>query len=327
MREWYTQYETITSYTGNNTEVIVPSSINSRQIDTIGDYAFSPEKYKLKPGHVECRRNIKKIIISEGIKGINDHAFDGCLNLESISIPDSLRYIGAYAFKDCSSLKTFDFRSSRGGAGMFEGCEALETVTSLKATSTDMFCGCLSLKNIVLPDDLRVLSCGTFLHCESLKSIDIPSSVKEIGNNCFCECKSLTDVHIPDGVTEIESSLFRRCENLVNVRLPANLKTIHQWAFARCSSLEVIDIPENVEKFRSDVFRDCNSLKRVIIRGAQTMIEDDHRYNRIRSGKQIIEYIPLPDESDFPKGIEIVGIKGSFAEEYAKKYDMKFTEL
>ncbi len=53
-----------------------------------------------------CRKkDIKKIVIKKGIKGIADYAFSDCRNIKSISVPTSLTDIGFYAFSN-SNLPT-----------------------------------------------------------------------------------------------------------------------------------------------------------------------------------------------------------------------------
>ena len=51
-------------------------------------------------------KNVKKVIIGDGITSIGGGAFSDCKNLSSINIPDSVKIIGSYAFTGCTSLKT-----------------------------------------------------------------------------------------------------------------------------------------------------------------------------------------------------------------------------
>ena len=50
-----------------------------------------------------------QIVIPEGVKGIAQYAFAGCLALKSVSIPDSVTNIGEYAFTNCSNLVSVVF--------------------------------------------------------------------------------------------------------------------------------------------------------------------------------------------------------------------------
>ena len=45
-------------------------------------------------------------IIPEGVKVIEDKAFQGCTSLKSITIPESVTKIGERAFSGCTSLES-----------------------------------------------------------------------------------------------------------------------------------------------------------------------------------------------------------------------------
>lgn len=47
----------------------------------------------------------KKIVIADGIRGIDNGAFAGFLSLEEVELPKTLMVIGEYAFADCWNLK------------------------------------------------------------------------------------------------------------------------------------------------------------------------------------------------------------------------------
>lgn len=78
----------------NAENVIIPSAYNGKKVVAIGDNAFSGNK------------NLKSIIIPEGVVSIGSSAFYNCSNLSSVLLPESLKTIGAAAFNGCSALKT-----------------------------------------------------------------------------------------------------------------------------------------------------------------------------------------------------------------------------
>ena len=47
----------------------------------------------------------KKVVIADGIRGIDNSAFAGFLSLEEVELPKTLMMIGEYAFADCWNLK------------------------------------------------------------------------------------------------------------------------------------------------------------------------------------------------------------------------------
>ena len=75
-----------------STDVELPSTIEGKQITSIGHSAFSG-----------CS-DITSITIPNGVTSIGYWAFEKCSNLTSIIIPDSVKTIGGYAFSNCSSL-------------------------------------------------------------------------------------------------------------------------------------------------------------------------------------------------------------------------------
>lgn len=50
-------------------------------------------------------KNCKKVVIGDGILGIDDSTFAGFVSLEEVELPKSLMVIGEYAFADCWNLK------------------------------------------------------------------------------------------------------------------------------------------------------------------------------------------------------------------------------
>ncbi len=51
------------------------------------------------------RKNLKTVVIPEGVKTISGSAFCGCENLKAIYIPGSIQMIQPFAFKGCDKLR------------------------------------------------------------------------------------------------------------------------------------------------------------------------------------------------------------------------------
>ena len=64
--------------------------------------AFWHQKEQLDPsGEFINTIHLRRIILPDGVKRIEECAFMYCINLEEINIPSSLQYLGTYAFSDC----------------------------------------------------------------------------------------------------------------------------------------------------------------------------------------------------------------------------------
>jgi hypothetical protein len=63
---------------------------------------------------------------------------------------------------------------------------------TLKRIDWDVFGGCTSLKELVLPDGLESIGNHSFFRCSSLESLIIPESVTLMGQFLFEGCQNLT---------------------------------------------------------------------------------------------------------------------------------------
>ena len=84
---------TITKYTGTDTVVSIPDTINGNPVTSIGTGAFAG------------RDNLENITIPNGVTSIGSHAFDRC-GFTSITIPNNVTSIGNAAFRECSKLQS-----------------------------------------------------------------------------------------------------------------------------------------------------------------------------------------------------------------------------
>ncbi len=76
----------IVGYSGTETSIKIPDTINGKAVTSIDDYAFS------------YRENLTSITIPDSITCIGYEAFYDCENLTSVTIPKNVTEIGDYAF-------------------------------------------------------------------------------------------------------------------------------------------------------------------------------------------------------------------------------------
>ena len=97
---------------------------------------------------------MKKIVLNEGLRKVEDGVFRGCISLESIKFPSTIRYIGAHAFDHLSPVRRSD------------------------------------LKEVVFNDGLLRIEERAFNECRSLVCIVLPSSVNYLGERAFMAVQS-----------------------------------------------------------------------------------------------------------------------------------------
>ena len=150
----------------------------------------------------EYSKEIKTVIVEEGITTIGNNAFYIYENISKVVFPDSLTAIGDYAFYNVY------------------GITSLEIPAGVTQFGKGAFACCLNLQNIVIPNGVTKLD-STFLECGSLKSINIPDSVTSIGPETFYYCTGLTSITIPDSVISIGDLAFSECDSLESIFFPA----------------------------------------------------------------------------------------------------------
>ena len=209
-------------------------------------------------------KNLKNVVIPNGVTSIGKSAFQDCTSLKSITIPNSVESIGYNAFDNCSSLTSITIPDS---------------VTTI---SSYAFNWCESLKSIIIPNSVKSIGAGAFDSCSDLTNITIPNSVTKIDKFVFCGCCSLTNITIPDSVTSIGEYAFYNCNNLTSVTIGKNVTRIGKWTFFNCESLTSITIGRNVRSIGDNAFKGCHSLTNIIVdkNNPNYKVVDGHLYDK-----------------------------------------------
>ncbi len=103
------------------------------------------------------RSNAEHIILSEGVKSIDQAAFRNLKNLKRITLPSSLEKIGDFAFAGCDNL------------------ESVELPMNLKSIGKRAFSGCDKITKLVLHPSLNEISESAFENMDGLVDISFSS--------------------------------------------------------------------------------------------------------------------------------------------------------
>ena len=175
----------ITSYYGEEEDVIIPLFYNNKLITKIGDSAFEG-------------LNIKSIRIPDTIVSIGNYAFAGCDYLQiKGGFPKYLEEIGEGAFTGVflENIVLPDTCTKIGDIA-FDPLvlESIKLPSYIKELPIEFLGGAHNLKEVRLPETLKTLKRDFFSCCTALEKIYLPKSLKLIEENAFFDCVSLKEI-------------------------------------------------------------------------------------------------------------------------------------
>ena len=246
---------TITKYTGKESTVILPSTINSWPVTKIGEDAF------------QDNTTITSVTIPASVTEIGSNAFAGCTNLTSVNYEGDWSNLtiqsGNPAVQDAANAPLFDFEFT------LDNTAAIVTNYKYNGAAAD----------VTIPSRYQGKPVTTIGHAaffnSAVTSVTIPDSVTSISDDAFVNCPQLTNISIPNSVTYIGFFAFGSCTSLKSITLPSSLRSISGALFSGCSQLTTIHIPVSVTSIGNNAFADCPSLMTVTYPGSKTQWDDD----------------------------------------------------
>lgn len=243
---------TITKYTGTESTVILPSTINSWSVTKIGEDALKDNT------------TITSVTIPDSVTEIGSNAFAGCTNLTSVNYEGDWSNLtiqsGNPAVQDAANAPLFDFESTPDNTAVI--------VTRYKGTAADV-----TIPSRYKGKPVTAIGHAAFFN-SAVTSVTIPDSVTSISDEAFINCPKLTNISIPNSVTYIGFSAFSSCTSLKSITLPSSLSFISGALFLGCSQLTTIHIPVSVTSIGNNAFADCPSLMTVTYPGSKTQWDD-----------------------------------------------------
>ena len=173
---------------------------------------------------------------------IATHYGDGIgTKIEQIKIVSSFDGI----FRDRTEIKSFD---------------EFELFIGYTTGAWDVFSGCLSLRSVKLPLQLKIVSGCMFYGCEALNSINL-ENIEEVQRSAFY--KSGLETVILDNVVTLGASIFSTCQRLSFVRIGNRCETLSN-CFWQCTSLTNVDLGNSIKLINYEFQH--SPLNEVIIR-------------------------------------------------------------
>ena len=196
---------------------------------------------------------VKNLIISDTVEKFDTEILTKCKNIESIYIGANIRHKLAWPLstgegENINKIEVSpdnEVYMSRGNCiinkatkTLVRGCKTsiIPADGSVETIGIHAFQGVVGLKNIVIPDCIKVISIGAFSLCRDLESIVLPAGLETIYEGVFSSCQKLVSVDL-NGLTVIPDRMFRSCFLLSEVKGSENIVEIGEGAFDFCHVL------------------------------------------------------------------------------------------
>jgi hypothetical protein len=182
----------IAKYVGNSKRVIVPASIDGKQVVAINNFAFMGNS------------KIEEVVLPDNLKFILGGAFMGCSKLSKINIPPFVQTIQACAFRH-TSLKEINIPASVTSFEWQDYTPTMEKVNVDPANETYV-----SIDGVLYDKQVTKL-----IHVPAglkMKKLKVPNSVRSVAYRCMGGSK-LESIQIPKE-SELEEEAFKGAENV-----------------------------------------------------------------------------------------------------------------
>jgi len=243
-------------YNTGITKVVIPASVTY-----VDAYAFA-----------NCS-SLQTVIFLCDLTEIAPYTFFGCSSLTNVQIPASVEVIGERAFKSTDIRKVvLGENLTTIGVEAFFDCVALTEIqfaeqSALEIISDAAFGGCATLKEVKMPDTVRVMGGYAFMGCYALETVEVSAGLEEMGNYAFSITPTLSKFVMRDGAKVLGDYAFFN---------PINENDLTKGFYYQ-NSLKSVSIPDSVEKIGKFAFAGNTVLKTINLKGVKVI--DDYAFH------------------------------------------------
>lgn len=290
----------LSEYGSKYYDLVIPKSINGKNITAIGDSAF------------EGKTNIARVVVGNNVETIGTNAFKDAYGLLSVTLSHSVTTIGDSAFSSCfklfevvnkSSLEIVKGSSDYGGVASKASSVETDGDSRIKFVEDYAFCEYKlygyygTATELMLPESYKgeEYSITRYAFYENNKITSVNTGgAKAIYYLAFYDCQNLENVVVGECLKTIITEAFHNCEklefnsfgdakylgslnnpyhiliktdskNITNFTINQNCKAIANEAFANCEKVCELKLPDSVEVLGEDAFSRCYNLMRVVV--------------------------------------------------------------
>ncbi len=295
------------------------------------------------------KKEIKTIVVGDSFQSIESHAFRDLSNLTSVTLGKDLESMESEAFDTCKKLKTVKLlgeKTTINGKAFYSSTfselilpedsnyKIVDNCVLTKDGETMVYC--LGGQNVIIPSGVKSIENGAFSCNKVTKTVSLPNTLTTIGEGAFSNCDNLTSIAIPASVNTLGQNAFWDCQSLKEVKfLGSNINIEGLWAFGFASKLKSVLLPAaSFDKIDNDghnssTFMHCRNLETFVFSEGTEEIPGRF-FDNCPKLKKV--YVPASvkkiNDSTFSrdsKGLVIMCVEGSYAEQFAKdnayKYD------
>ncbi len=280
----------ITAYRGEESEIVLPDTLDGHRVTSIGRVAFS------------FNDSIERITLPTGLTEIEENPFYSCGKLTEIVVPE-----GNECFYTLDGV-LFESSASRLVCYPAVLTDAEYTVPQGTRVIGAWAFGNDSIERLTLPDSVTQLGEYAFAFCPNLSEIALPESITDLSDGAFMST-GLQSIALPQGLVSLGKSSFAYCTALSDIVLPQGLQNIGSAAFDDCVSLESITIPDSVIGMGDNPFTGCTSLKEILVSEDQpcVCVRDGVLFRK--ENDSLICYPTALDAKEYavPEGVRSIG--------------------
>ena len=208
---------TITAYSGNSSNLVIPEKINGITVKAIGDNVFTQRDNIEFVNSDEHTNFLRTVTLPETCTDINYYAFFGCKYMTDV-FGGNIQKIGTCAFSHCEVLSNIDISEVKtiAGNGLSNSAVKEFVNSSIENIEHCAFGGCKSLEYVSVPN-VKTIGRDAFGYCENLSSISLGNNLSDIGEFAFDRCEGLESITLGNDLKSIGRCAFRDCESLTDV--------------------------------------------------------------------------------------------------------------
>lgn len=185
------------------------------------------------------KSKMKRFVVPEWVKSIDDYAFAGNSSLESVSMSDAVYCVRTSAFENCTKLRQIR---------LSDNIDCLEN---------HLFRGCSRLTAVNLPRNLRFIENGQPFENTDVRFTNVPSDLFRIDNGMlasnqghlfYCprsSCKR--NMEIPEGYRFLYNKSLCDCKTTEKLILPSTI-VLMESAIVNCNKLKDIHMKFDANK-------------------------------------------------------------------------------